>query len=201
MAAFWQQPPRQSGGTGGAGTGGGEGVRAAYTVTVGDVRKASYFGMVLRHRRPLRILLAVLAGCALYAAGGLLGLGTVNPLVFLLGAAYLVWGLLLLAGTERQVLRSLKAPSAPVGEPYACEVDGAGNAVFTLPRRGERAAFALRDLTCAFELSQLFLLYTSPTQTYLLPKRALAEGEQAWLRRTLRQTLGENFGSRFDRGT
>ena len=70
-------------------------VHTSYTVTVSDFRRASYFGLFLRHRRPLQILFVVTAGCILYAAGGLLGFGTVNPLVFFLGGAYLIWGLFL----------------------------------------------------------------------------------------------------------
>lgn len=174
-------------------------VHTSYTVTVSDFRRASYFGLFLRHRRPLQILFVVTAGCILYAAGGLLGFGTVNPLVFFLGGAYLIWGLFLLAGAEKQVLQYIKSPDSHIGEPYDLEMDGRGTVVFTLPRRGEQASFRLKDLACAFEMSQLFLLYTSASQTYLLPKRALTEEQQVWLRRALRQALGANFGSRFEK--
>ena len=70
-----------------------EKIQTEYTVTVSDFRQASYYGLFLRHRRPLQIMFAVLLAAALYGIGSSLGLGTPNPLVFLIAAAYLVPGL------------------------------------------------------------------------------------------------------------
>lgn len=174
-------------------------LHVSYTVTVSDFRKASYFGLFLRYRRPFQILFVVLAGSFLYAVGGALGLGEVNALVFFIGAAYLAWGLLMLAGTEKQVLRYLKSPESMIGQTYEVSVSGE-QIRFSMPGRGETAVFPLGKLTCVFEISQLFLVYTSATQVYLLPKRALAPEQQLWLRRLFRTALGANFGSRFDKG-
>ena len=87
-----------------------EKIQVDYTVTVSDFRKASYYGLFLRHRRPLQIMFAVLIGAVLYGAGSYLGLGTANPLVFFLAAAYLCWGLLLFAGTERSIRQDMRTP-------------------------------------------------------------------------------------------
>ena len=37
-----------------------EKIQVEYKVTVSDFRKASYYGLFLRHRRPLQIMFAVL---------------------------------------------------------------------------------------------------------------------------------------------
>ena len=50
-----------------------EKIQVDYTVTVSDFRKASYYGLFLRHRRPLQIMFAVLIGAVLYGAGSYLG--------------------------------------------------------------------------------------------------------------------------------
>ncbi|MFR9307384.1 MAG: YcxB family protein, partial [Lachnospiraceae bacterium] len=57
----------------------------------------------------------------------------------------------------------------------------------------------LSQLTCAFELSHLFLFYISAQDVYLLPKRSLKAQEITALRQLLRRKLGANFGSRFDK--
>lgn len=53
-----------------------EKIQTEYTVTVSDFRQASYYGLFLRHRRPLQIMFAVLLAAALYGIGSSLGLGT-----------------------------------------------------------------------------------------------------------------------------
>ena len=46
-----------------------EKIQVEYKVTVSDFRKASYYGLFLRHRRPLQIMFAVLIGAVLYGTG------------------------------------------------------------------------------------------------------------------------------------
>lgn len=66
-------------------------IHVNYFITVSDFRKATYYGLFLRHRRALQIMFLVLGVSILYAIGGALGLGTVNYLVFFLALAYLIW--------------------------------------------------------------------------------------------------------------
>lgn len=175
-----------------------ETIQAAYQITVGDFRKASYFGLFLRHRRPLRILFVVLAVGILYGLGAYYGLGRVNPLVLFITVAYLGWGLLLFAGTERNILRYLRSPETLIGCRYEVTIES--HRIRTqIPQRKVNVSYQLNQLTCVFELSHLFLIYTTPQETYLLPKRSLTEEQIAALRQTFRDRLGDNFGSRFDK--
>lgn len=78
-------------------------IHVNYSITVSDFRKATYYGLFLRHRRALQIMFLVLGVSILYAIGGALGLGTVNYLVFFLALAYLIWGIFLFAGAEKGI--------------------------------------------------------------------------------------------------
>ena len=138
-------------------------IEASFHTELTDFRRASYYGLFLRHRRALQILFLVLGAALLYYIGARINLGTPNPLVFFLAAAYLVWGLLLFAGAEKKV----------------------------------RESFNLHSLHCCFELASMFLIYTTPQNVYLLPKRALEAEEIEALREELVSSLGERFSSRF----
>ena len=167
-----------------------------FQLTVGEYRMACYYGLFLRHRRPLQILCIVLGAALLYAVGTAAGLGTPNPLVFFLAAAYLIWGLLLFAGAEKDIRRYLRSPGCLIGCTYRVIVESHRLRV-EVPERQIRTACNLHGLACAFELSGLVLFYTTPQEVYLLPKRALSAEEVGLLRRELAACLGERFSSRF----
>lgn len=173
-----------------------EPIHANYEITPSDYRKASYYGLFLRQRRPLRFLVVVLILGALYLAMGLLGLATINPLLFLVLTVFLVWGQLLLTGTERGVKNYLKSPDCLVGCPHEADLQ---EEVFRIriPSRGIDARINPRELACAFELSTLFLLYVTAKDVYLLPVRSLTETQRGQLRAFLRKTLQDRFGTRF----
>lgn len=173
-----------------------EKIQTEYTVTVSDFRQASYYGLFLRHRRPLQIMFAVLLAAALYGIGSSLGLGTPNPLVFLIAAAYLAWGLLLFAGTERDIRQYLRTPGNFIGCTYRATLES-HRVQFEIPERNIKAVQQTGNLTCVFELSHLFLIYTSAQDLYLLPSRALSDTQRAALRENFRRRLGKNFASRF----
>lgn len=176
-----------------------EKIQIEYTVTLSDYRRASYYGLFLRRRRPLQIMFVVLLASALYAIGASLGLGTVNPLVFFLAGAYLIWGLLLFAGTEREIRRYLRTPGNFIGCTYRATLES-HRVQFEIPERDIRASRPASALTCAFELSQLFLIYISPQDLYILPCRALSQEQRAAFRENLRQRLGDKFATRFRKG-
>ena len=87
-------------------------IEASFHAELTDFRRASYYGLFLRHRRALQILFLVLGAALLYYIGARINLGTPNPLVFFLAAAYLVWGLLLFAGAEKEIRRYIKSPDS-----------------------------------------------------------------------------------------
>lgn len=175
-----------------------ERIKAEYHITVSDFRKASYYGLFLRYRRPLQIMLVVLAGAVVYGVGGYLGLGSVNYLVFFLAGAYLIWGLLLFAGLERRILRYVKSPDSFLSNTYVATIDS-HRIAFEIPERKGEFSTQIGKLTCVFELSQMFLIYVNTQETYILPHRALTEAQRQALRKNFRERLGDNFGSRFDR--
>ena len=174
-----------------------ERIRAEFEVTVIDFRKASYYGMFLQYRKPLRIMFVVLGVAIIYGVAGYLGMGKINYLVLFLGAAYLIWGLLMFARTERQILRYVKMPGSFVGCRYVVTID-THKITFEIPERKINSSTQLSKLACAFELNDLFLIYVSMQQTFILPCRALTGTQRQEFRRTLRERLGDNFGSRFD---
>jgi len=172
-------------------------IRAEFEVTVSDFRKASYYGMFLQYRKPLRIMFVVLGVAIIYGVAGYFGMGKINYLVLFLGAAYLIWGLLMFARTERQILQYVKTPGSFIGCRYIVTIDS-HKITFEIPDRKISSSTQLNKLACAFELNDLFLIYVSVQQTFILPCRALTESQRQEFRRTLRERLGDNFGSRFD---
>ena len=175
-----------------------EKIQAEFEVTVGDFRKAFYFGTFLRHRRPLQIMFVVLAVGVLYAIGMQMGLGPGNYLVLFLAAAYLVWGLLLLAGTERNIRRSLRAPGCLIGSRYVMTLESHRIRI-QIPARKVDITKQVNQLACVFELSQLFLIYVDSQQVYLLPHRSLTEQQRLALRKNFREQLEDRFSSRFEK--
>ena len=173
-------------------------IDVSYAVTVSDFRKATYYGLFLRHRRPLQIMFLVLGVSVIYGIGGALGFGTVNYLVFFLALAYLIWGLLLFSGAEKSIRQYLASPGATLGCEYFVLID-AHHIRIRVPSHKGDVSFLLKKLACAYEISSLYLFYVNAQEVYLLPKRALTGEQAAALRAHLRATLGDRFASRFEK--
>ena len=171
-------------------------IEAAFTLSLGEFRMASYYGLFLRHRRALQILFGVLLFALVNYVGAVLGLGEPNPLVFLLAGAYLVWGLLLFAGTELNIRRYLRTPQNLIGCKYRMTVEG-HHLWIEIPEREITDSCSLHRLACCFELNAVFLFYTTPQDVYILPKRVLQDGEAEALRTMLAADLKDRFSSRF----
>ena len=171
-------------------------IETTYTPELTDFRRASYYGLFLRHRRALQILFIVLGAAVLYYIGAAINLGTANPLVFFLAAAYLIWGLLLFAGAEKDIRRYIRSPESLIGCEFRVLIE-AHRIRIEIPEKKIRESFNLHSLHCCFELSSMFMLYTTPQNVYLLPKRALEAEEVTALREELGSSLGERFFSRF----
>lgn len=173
-----------------------EKINVEYKITVSDFRQATYYGLFLRHRTALRIMFVVLAVAVLYAIAGSLGFGTINPLVLFLGAGYLIWGLFLFAGAEKGIRTYLRSEHSMIGQTYRMELDSHRIRV-EIPERSIEFSVSVNKLTCVFEFSALFLIYTTMQDVYLLPVRCLTLEQRTALRSNFRQRLGDNFGSRF----
>lgn len=172
-------------------------ISVEYQVTVSDFRRATYYGLVNQHRTPLRILFAVLVVAVGYVLlGSLLNLDGFNPLVLFLAAAYLVWGILLFAGAERGIRQYIRRPDSLVGCTYRMELESHRVAV-EVPERKIQFSVPVNQLACVFELSNMFLIYHTVQDTFILPRRCLTDEERAALRSNFRKKLGDRFASRF----
>ena len=173
-----------------------ETIQTRFEIGVPDFRRASYYGLFLRYRKPFLFLFIVLIGALLYAIAAAFGFGTANPLVFFLAAAYAVWGLVMAAGLEKGIRAYIRSPGSLIG--CGCEMTlDAKHMRLRIPERNVDVTAAYAKLACAFELHALFMLYTTPRQTYLLPKRALTAEQTADLRAVLKKEMKDRFSTRF----
>lgn len=175
-------------------------IEANYSVTVSDFRKATYYGLFLRYRRPLQIMFLVLGTSILYYLASAAGFGEPNKLVFLLAGAYLVWGLILFAGAERSLKAYIKQPAHLLNCEYHVAFES-HRVRFAIPARSINAAYALNKLAAVFELNALFLLYVNTQEVYILPKSALTEEQVSALRALFREQVRERFSTRFGKKT
>ena len=167
-----------------------------FQIRISDFRKAAYYGLFLRYRRPLLFLFIVIIGAMLYALAAAFSFGTANPLVFFLAAAYAIWGFVLASGVERSIRAYIRSSHSLIG--CACEMTLDGKRMrLRIPERNVDVTAAFAKLACAFELHALFMLYTTPQQTYLLPKRALTVRQTADMRAALKREMRERFSTRF----
>lgn len=173
-----------------------ETIAVEYQVTVRDFRQATYYGTFLRHRKALRIAFAVLMVGVLYLIGSAIGLGTVNPWVLFLAAGYLIWALVFFGGIERGIRAYLRSEGCMVGKTFRMQIDSRQIRV-EVPDKGFAFTSPLKQLTCVFEISDLYMIYTSMQDVYLLPARCLAQEQRLQLRAALRKKLGSNFSTRF----
>lgn len=171
-------------------------ISVEYQVTLADFRKATYYGMFLRNRKALRIMFAVLFVGVLYMLGSFIGLGEINPLVLFLALGYFIWGIWLFSGVEKGIRTYLKSENSMIGCTYRAELT-AKTLSIAVPERDIRVSLPIKKLACAFEMSSMFLLYTSMQDVYILPNRVLSDEQRAALRGNLRSKLGDNFGTRF----
>ena len=148
-------------------------IHVNYSITVSDFRKATYYGLFLRHRRALQIMFLVLGVSILYAIGGALGLGTVNYLVFFLAL-----------GAEKGIRQYLASPHNTLGCDYDVTID-AHRIRICIPSRKGDSSFLITKLACVYELSSMYLLYVNTQEVYLLPKRALTAEQVSELRALL----------------
>ncbi|MDO4753655.1 MAG: YcxB family protein [Bacillota bacterium] len=167
-----------------------------YKVAVSDFRKAAYYGLFLRYRRPFLIMFVAIAITLGYALLDFAGFGQPNYLVYFIGAAHLIWGLILFAGTEKNIKKYIKSPAHFLNVDFYVTVDENHLAV-RVPARKVDVRFRTDRLYYVFELSSMFLIYTSPAEVYILPGSALTKEEKIALRQYLRARLNDKFRTRF----
>ena len=171
---------------------------AEYQVNLQDFRRASYYGLFLRYRKPLLLMFLVVAGGLVYGIAGALGAGEINYLVLFLAGAYLIWGLVLFAGQEKEIKKYIESGAGLLKCTYHLIIDRKRMRI-SIPEREISANYSLSKLAGAFELSSLFLIYVSPQETYIVPVREMTDQQRTTLRTLLRKELGQRFSSRFEK--
>ncbi len=171
-------------------------VKTEYTVGLTDFRQATYYGLVMRYRLPILFMVGVIVFAVLYGILCFTGFTTPNMIVFFIAAAYVIWGLMMLANAERGIQDYIKSPDCVLGCRFIAEIEKY-SILFQIPERKVKAPFPLKKIFCVFEISSEFLVYVNAEQVYLLPKRALSAEQIVTVRDHFRKNLGERFSSRF----
>ncbi len=170
-------------------------------ITLSDYRSAVRYGMLLRTRRAWLLAVAVVLGALGWFAAGAFGLVPASALPLYVAAAYLVWMLLRLAQTERDVLRYAKAEGNLLGVPIAYAFTDTVVTV-EIESRGEKQRFDPADIVCVYEQSRVFMMYVSADQVFLIPRSQLTERQSGDLRTYFARHLKDRFFSRhFARST
>lgn len=170
-------------------------IQTNYTITVQDYRNSSYYIAALQHRRALQVLAVFLAGGLVYLYGLVAELWAVNYFAAFLIVAYLVWGLVFFARIERSIRKYMLSPECMIGCDFSMLLEDNRLRV-QVPAQGIDHSCMVNRLSAVFELSQLFLLFISPQQLYILPKRALETDEIEALRDNFSKRLPERFSTR-----
>ena len=171
-------------------------IKTEFTMTLTDFRQATYYGLVLRYRRPILFMVGVVGFALLYGILCAAGFFVPNMIVFFIAAAYVIWGLMMLANAERGIQAYMKSPESVLGCRFVVEIEKY-SILIQIPERKVKAPFPLKKIFCVFEISSEFLIYVNAEQVYLLPKRTLSADEVKAIRDHFRKNLGERFSSRF----
>ena len=171
-------------------------VRAEFKLYLSDYRKAAYYGMVQRNRTGLRLMLVVIGAFIIYVITTLILKVQMMPVTFFVVGGYAVWVLVLCAGTETKIRRYIKDPETLLGKETVITIDRTQVEV-EIPEKDIHSKVAVKDLAFVFELTDLYMLYINNQETYILPKRAVAEKEILLLRELFQKTLSAKFFSRF----
>ena len=174
-----------------------EKLNCTFAVTIPDFRKAFYFGMVQRHKKAFRIFTIIFGLALLYFIGSLLGMGDPNVLVFFIGTAYLLWLLIILGNAERDIRKYIKSKDCMLGKKYTLTIDAKNHIKIDSEEAKTHMETSIKKLAVVFEISASYLIYIDGASMFILPHKALEEGQREMLRTLFSTELKENFVSRF----
>ena len=173
-----------------------EKISKEYRVTLGDYRLASYYALAVRNRVAFRIALGALCFGLCYLAAAAFGVLLLHPVILFVAAAYLVWVLIMLGQEEVRIRSYVRSKDCLIG--YQSQFTREGNRIrIRIPEKNITADLTVNRLVCAIELSRIFLLYSTPENVYLVPRRVFTEAELRSVRGTLRKQLPGRFTTRF----
>ena len=173
-----------------------EKISREYRVSLGDFRMASYYALAVRNKVAFRIAIGALCFGLCYLAAAAFGILLLHPVILFVAAAYLVWVLIMLAQEELHIRSYVRSKDCLIGLQSQFFMEG-NRIRIRIPKKNITADLTVNRLVCAIELSRIFLLYSTPENVYLVPKRVLSEAELRSIRSTLRKQLPGRFTSRY----
>ncbi|MDO4494082.1 MAG: YcxB family protein [Clostridia bacterium] len=169
-----------------------------YTVTVSDLRKTAYFGLVRESNKAFLAMFVILAFALVYGIAVYSGLTQANMLIFFIAGAYLIWGLIKFAGAEKRVRLNLKAEGNTIGMETKLTVSK-DDMRFEIGGHKIDNRYVIKNLAAVFELAALYMVYLDGEHMFIVPKRGLDDGQKDALRGLLRARLGNRFWTRFEK--
>ena len=173
-----------------------EKISKEFRITLGDFRQASYYALAVRNRVAFRIAAGALCFGVCYLVISAIGITVLHPVILFVAAAYLVWVLIMLAQEELHIRSYVRSKDCLIGLQSQFFMEG-NRIRIRIPKKNITADLTVNRLVCAIELSRIFLLYSTPENVYLVPKRVLSEAELRSIRSTLRKQLPGRSTSRY----
>ena len=172
-------------------------MKVRYSVEYQEFTKACIYGVVMRHRKGMRLAAMMMIAALVYSIGAAYGAWSHLPVLYYVAGAYSVWLMILLAGALRGARDYLKTKDCLMGQELLMTLhEDRLQVKFSKQAIQENATYA--SLYCVVELSRFFLIYISSQQTYILPYRALADGERKELHNRFASVIPDRFNSRYD---
>ena len=171
----------------------------SWIVTINDFREAQCYGLFMRKRPVFRAAALILVSFFVYLVFCISKVLSFQPVILVPAVLALLWGVLNLAGAERQILAYTKSKDSLLGLRYRATFTRTSFTLEIPEKKGFRAAGKITDLYSVYELYHIFLLYTDPSQVFIIPTGNLSREENFFLRKVFRDNLGKRFAGVFRR--
>lgn len=170
-------------------------IQTEFILSLRHYRMARYYGLLQQYRLAFLITIPAIfigTGCLM---GQLLGLFRFSLPIFV-GAACLIWLLLIASRVERGIRVYMKQPDCLLGRRFKVQFQPKLVKIIVEEKK-IYVTHALADLAAVFELSGMYMLYVDAQQTYLVSKEAISREDQLRLRNLFQSVLPDRFVSRF----
>ena len=165
-----------------------------FAVNKQDYRAANYYMHFLSRRLLLYLTAGVLAAFVIYRIlvdQGVLGFW--EPSVYITGFA-IFWLLLQVTKLETTVRRYAKSEKNILGKKSILRYTDT-RMTMKVPEAAFNSSGMFADYPCAFEIRRAFLVYTSGSDLFLIPRRAFTQEKLEGFRSILIKAMGDRFVS------
>lgn len=169
-----------------------------FTVTKQDYRAANYYIHFLSRRLLLYLTLGTLTVFVIYRIlvdHGVLAFW--EPSVYITGFA-IFWILLQITKLEMNVFRYGRSAKSILGKKSILRYTDT-RMTMKVPEIAFSSSGFFADYPCAFEIRRAFLVYTSGSDLFLIPRRAFAKEKLEGFRSILIKAMGDRFSSRHNK--